>query len=40
MYLWQKILIVVAVLAIIGLSIYIFFQRRQLLENETHIENL
>ena len=40
MYLWQKILIVVAVLAIIGLTIYIFMQRRQLLENETHIENL
>ena len=40
MYLWQKILIGVLILAIIGLSIFVFFQRRQLMENETHVEAL
>ena len=40
MYLWQKILIGVVILAIIGLSIFVFFQRRQILEHETHIEAL
>jgi len=40
MYLWQKILIGVIILTVIGLSVFVFFQRRQILEHETHIEAL
>lgn len=40
MYLWQKILIGVVVVALIGLSVWVFFQRRQIMEHETHIEAL
>ena len=40
MYLWQKILIGVLCVTIISFAVWVFFQRRQIQEHETHIEAL